>query len=269
MLPDVMNNIWRDAVGFLRTLSRDITAYDLFALTVASMILGHMIAFFYGNEPVLLRIPDRIMLPVFLVSIGFNAGKKPGRVIWVGGAVIFFCHYYLTGVVIFHIPILILIILYTIEPLMRVLLKSKFWFWAGSFLIFLLSYHSLFISDVGTMSLLFAMAGWLNVNRSVVPQDVVKPWHFFVFCYFLYSVFVRFELTFNFTEAVVFQIGSAFVFWLLYDFRRILLNSLRRRPRDVIEKLCHFMGHRSMEIYVVQQIFFIVTYVFYMSLEAS
>lgn len=257
-----MSDVKNIGLSTLRFFQKNLTAYDLFALTVVAMLLGHFVAFLYNNEFVWLRIPDRILLPVFLISAGFNSAKKPSKTMWIAAFGITLLCLSLFGVFRFFAPAVILLTQLFIEPVMTFLTASWIRLWSMSLFLILTCYHAQVLFDFGTMGFIFAMAGWLNVNRGVVSHEVVRPWEFFIFTYVAYSIFVRFELQFDLLQSIVFQVGLAFVMWLLIDFRTLLLNSIRRKPRDYIEKFCFFLGHKSMLIYLLQQpVFMILLYI--------
>lgn len=245
-----------------RFFQKNLTAYDLFALTVVVMLLGHLVAFLYNNEFIWLRVPDRILLPVFLISAGFNSAKKPSKTMWTAAFGITFLCLYLFGVFRLFAPAVILLTQLFIEPFMTFLTFSWIRLWSASIFLILICYHAQVFLDFGTMGIIFAMAGWINVNRGVISHDVVRPWEFFIFTYVAYSIFVRFELQFDLVQSFVFQLGLAFVMWLMIDFRTLLLNSIRRKPKDYLEKLCFYLGHKSMLIYLLQQpVFMILFYI--------
>lgn len=244
----------------LRQLYKNFTAYHLFAITIIAMVFGHAVAFLHGNNPIFLRIPDRILLPVFLISVGFNSGFKPGKVLWTGAVIVSFLGFFLFGVVRLYIPGVILILMFILEPFMRFLVRDKFLFWGVSLFLALLMYHSQYYFEFGTMAVIFAMAGWLNVNRADVSWDVVKPWQYFIFTYLTYMIFVRIELPFSLSQSLFFALALAFVMVMLLDFRTLLLNSFKCKPKSYLDRFFHYIGHRSMLIYFIQQIFFFISF---------
>lgn len=204
------------------------------------------------------------MLPVFLISVGFNSAKRPSKVLWGGAVGISLYCYWLFDVKRLFAPAMILITQMILEPVMNFLVVSRMRLWSAAALLMIVCYRSQIFLEFGTMILIFGMAGWINVNRAIISKDVVKPWEFFVFSYIAYSIFVRYELSFDWTQAVVFQAALAVVMWLMLDFRRLLLNSIRRKPKDALEKLSYFLGHKSMVIYIIQQpVFLGLYYLFY------
>jgi peptidoglycan/LPS O-acetylase OafA/YrhL len=52
-------------------------------------------------------------------------------------------------------------------------------------------------------------------------------------------------------QMLVMIVGGSVVMGILYDFNTLILASLKRRPRDVIGRTCSFLGHKSLEIYLV------------------
>lgn len=243
-----------------RFFQRNLTAYDLFGLTVVVMLLGHFVVFLCNNEYIWLRVPDRILLPVFLISAGFNSAKKPSKTLWFAAVGTTLLCLYLFGAFRLMAPAIILLSQIFIEPLMSFLIVSRIRLWIASAFLFLTCYHAQILFDYGTLGFLFVMAGWISVNKGIIPKNVVKPWQFFVFTYLVYSIFVSYEMRFDLLQTVVFQVGLALVMFLLLDFRTLLLNSIKRKPKDFIEKICFYLGHKSMLIYLLQQPVFMILF---------
>lgn len=248
----LIENILTPTIGKIK---QDITAYDLFALTVSVMLLGHLIAFFYKSY-VWLNIPDRTLLPVFLISIGYNSGHKISKLMWFGALITSLSGFFLFKVVHIYILGTMIGIKLILDKLLSWLITSKKLFWTANFLFATLSTltHALF--EFGTIAVIMATAGWLNKNKHIVPEDIIKPKEYFIFSYITYMVFVNFTSALSTQQLCVLAVGAAFIMWLLYDFKKLLLNSIRRKPKDIIEKFCHFLGHKSLEIYIIQHLIF-------------
>ncbi len=253
--------------GF-RALKQNFTAYDLFALTVVAMLSGHMVAYFYPAteypELLWLRIFDRAMLPVFLVSVGFNAGRRIGMPLLAGAVLTTALGFFLYGVVRIYVLGTIIIVKLILEPLMTVLLRNRDLFWGASFLFAFFVYYSKILCEFGTVALIFAMAGWINFNRASVPRSIVTPRLYFIFSGVVYFIFISLddELPFTLLQRAIFVALLGIVLWLLLEFRSLLMNSLKNRPKNLSGKIRQFLGHKSFEIYVIQHVFFFVLYAY-------
>jgi hypothetical protein len=251
---------FRKLATFFRPLlpiENGVRAYDLFALTVIFMIIGHADSYLGGNN-IWWRVPDRIVIPVFLISIGYNSAQKTNRILLVGAIVMTFSNWLLKGWIRLDILAMIILLRYIIDPVMEWALKSKARFY-GLNLLLLASYPLTNpYGEYGTLSLLMAMAGWINRNRSEVPPDIIKPYQHFIFSYICLLACTAIDPTFRLSVMQFFVIaaGMAWVMYLLYNFRQLLLNSIAARPKDRIEKLCSFIGHKSLEIYMINSLAF-------------
>ncbi len=237
----------------LLPVSGGLRAYDLFALTVAIMIFGHVGEYFaIGNH--WWRVPDRIVVPVFLVSVGYNAGSRLSRFLWGSAVLMTVFNWVLTRK--FYIEVLAVIILsrLVIDPLARWALKSRVRFYAANLLFVALCPLINDYVEYGTLALTLAMAGWVNRNRSEIPAEILRPREFFIFTYLAYLACVEIIFRFSAPQFIVVAGGTAWVMYVLYNFRPLLLNSIQARPRDIIEKFCSFLGHKSLEIYVIHSI---------------
>lgn len=239
----------------LNNLIKNLTAYDLFALTVVIMIFGHIAYYFYPDDNIL-RIPDRIMVPVFLVSIGYNSGRKLTSLLIIGACLMTYMHFLLTEEIHGNVLLTYILVRIILQPIINFSLKSKYHFW-GTYLILLFLAPILEnYTDYGSLSIIMAMAGWINKNRSEVPQEISTPKVFFYAAYFAFLFWVNIFYKFSIPMIIIFALGNAIIFWILYNFKTLLLNSIKRRPKDPIEKICSVLGHKSLEIYLLHMIIF-------------
>jgi hypothetical protein len=253
-------NVRETIIALCRSLSAGkggVRAYDLFALTVATMILGHFSFYFMANE-LWLRVPDRIMAPVFLVSVGYNSGRPFSRMLCGAALLMTFINWAFIHRIYFDILAVIIVLRFIIDPLMTWSLKSRVRFWSMNLILLLLTPVTINNVAFGNLGVIMAIAGWINRNRSEVPASVVKPYKYFVYSYFVFFLYLYLDITFDFSilQFVTVAAGLAWIMYLLYNFRQLLLNSISARPRDAIERLCSFMGHKSLEVYVISSIAF-------------
>lgn len=239
----------------LKPILKNLTAYDLFAVTVVVMIFGHIAYYFYPDN-FILRVPDRIMVPVFLISIGYNAGRKITHLLVGGACVMTYMHFLLTAEIHGDVLVTYLLARIVLNPIISFSLKSKNHFWGVYILLVLLIPILENLTDYGSLSIIMAMAGWINKNRSEVPSNIATPSNFFFATYFAFLFGVYNNFHFSIYLMLLIALGSGLVFWILYNFKILLLNSIKRRPKDPIEKICSMLGHKSLEIYILHMIIF-------------
>jgi hypothetical protein len=235
-------------IDHLKGSYKNITAYDLFAFTVVCMITTHAAQYFLPLQ--FLQLPGRIAAPIFIISVGYNVGHKLSKSIWAAAIFIFVLDTILLGAFRANFLIALILIRLCIEPLMLWALKNKVRFWGLFTLCIILYLPTNIIISHGTLSILLAMAGWMSRNRDTVPKNIVKPQEYFIYAYIVYATCIQFWYEFTVLEFIVFFIGSSYVFFLMYNFRDLIVNSLKRKPRDLIEKINFFLGHKSLQIYV-------------------
>ena len=242
-------------VKYLDSSKKNLTSYDLFAFTVVIMIWGH-VAYYLIPDDNIYRIPDRIMIPVFLISVGYNTGRRFNISLLIGAIILTGMNWLLSGQ--FYVNILgtFIIVRAIINPIMDFSSKSKKAFWVTYFFLILLIPITELYVEYGTMAVIMAMAGWINKNRCEVSDLIIKPSTFFMYTYITFLIYTQFVFNLPLSELFIMSIGTALIFYMLYDFKALLLNSIRRRPKDIIEKFCSFLGHKSLEIYVVHVIVF-------------
>ncbi len=224
------------------------------AITVVCMVFGHFFMFFVPFETGWLRVADRITVPVFLVLIGYNAGRGVGYLIPIGAVLIALSNYFLLNLLFVNILGTIILVRYTIVPFTRWAIQSKERLIATYFILTAFSIFMNVVVEYGSLSYILAMAGWMNKNREEVSPEVAKVGDYFGWALVAYLFFTFTSYDFTVPQMIVIGVGSAFVFWLLYNFKTLLLNSIKRKPRDVISHFCHFLGRKSLEVYVVHVI---------------
>lgn len=241
--------------SLLKLTIKNLTAYDLFALTVVVMIFGHIAYYFYPDNEVL-RVPDRIMVPVFLISIGYNAGRKMTPLFIFGACLMTYMHFLLSNEIHGNVLLTFILVRSILNPIIHFSLRSKNHFWGTYITLLLLAPALENLTDYGSISVIMAMAGWLNKNRSEVHKEITTPAKFFFAAYFSYIFWISIIFHFTFPQMIIIAIGSGFIFWILYNFKTLLLNSIKRRPKNPIEKICSVLGHKSLEIYILHMIIF-------------
>lgn len=181
----------------LKALKKDLTAYDLFALTVAIMILGHT-AYYFMPDETWPRLPDRILICVFLIPIGYNAGRKVGRTLCIGALILFLSDVFLMDT--FYINTLgtIIVVRLIIEPLMTWLIQNNERFWLTQITFAVLGPVSNLLFEYGTTAIVFAAAGWLLKNKVLLEGKKIDLRLFFIFAFATHVITAK--LLFPFSE---------------------------------------------------------------------
>lgn len=223
------------------------------------MVWGHYRIFFLPPNP-WLHIPDRILFPVFMITVGYNTGHKPGKMLWAGAVIIFLIQLIFTGKLYIQILGAIIFVKYITEPLASWLVTDRQLFWIFNFFLAITApIVNLYVCDFGTLTLMMSIAGWMSKNRADLP-DNIKLHHYFIFVFFSYMLFTVLVFQFFGPYLVFMGAGAAITMWMLYDFRQLILNSLRNKPKTVVRKISHFIGHKSMEIYIIHVVAFLLYY---------
>ena len=243
----------------LNKLTASITAYQLFALTVLIMIMGHASYYFFPDIS-WLRIPDRMLAPVFLVCVGFNSGYKLSNFLIVGAILVIGMTHLIMGT--FYVNILgtIVLVRYLIEPMANLMIKNKEFFWIINALLVVLYPITNTYIEYGTVAIIMAMAGWLIRNSEAIDNKVISPQNYFFFAFIIYVLGVQLVFMFSEIQVIVLSLGTAFVMYLLYHMRDLLLNSIRDKSKNLFKRIYKFIGKKSLEVYVIHIILFQIIY---------
>lgn len=246
----------------ISSIRSQLTTYDLFALAVVSMLVGHVQTFFFFDA-LWLRVADRMLVPIFLVAVGYNIGGRIGAGLWIAALAVVIARWQLMGHTLpanFLCTIIVLRLI--IAPVTDFMLKSKAHFWLSNAAFILLIWPTDRVLDYGTLGLMMAVAGRLKKDEFHVPKQIVEVKSYFVFVYLVYVLWITLMSTLSLPQIILIAAGAGVTMCLLYDFRQLILNAIARKPKDVIERICHFLGHKSLEIYAIHVILYSLIAVF-------
>ena len=246
-------------------IESSLTSYDLFAAAIISVLWSHTaIMFSLDFHNGWAHVIDRMLLPVFIVSVGYNARPLDKGLLACAAAILCWRWFLFHGIWphMSFVPMTILVNFAlsraALEPLMDFAVKSKIHFWGvNAALVLLIPWTHSYITEYGTLCLLLMMAGWLARNRAEIPEGLVSPREYFFFVFVIYIAVNQALFVFTLPQLAIAALGTGYVFTLLYNFRPFILNGLKRRPKDAVEKLCAFLGHKSLLIYTAH------TFIFY------
>lgn len=250
----------------MERIEASLTPYDLFAIAVVYMVFAHFSENIFSMH--WLRTGDRILVPIFLISIGYNVGRKVdwkliGCAAVVSGMRWFMFERWMPQLPLGAFSVLVTIVAtrLVIEPLMQFALRSRMHFWGVNIALLALSpWTGEHISAYGTLGIMMAMAGWLARCRHEIPKNIVNADEYFMLVFCCHVALNQLSFGFSALQLACIVLGGGFVFRLLYDMRRLLQTSLRRKPRDSISKICRFVGGNSLEIYTLHMIAYYALY---------
>ena len=244
-------------------IRKKLAFYELYCIAVVAMVVNHFSLAFMPDAdwP---KLISRSLAMVWLVPVGYNAGFPLTKRIWYCAFALIAADM-LLGFAPFPLSFATTFILVRlcIQPVMEFALKSRAHFFFVNVVALALSVPADLVCDYGTQAFLLASAGWTLRNRDETTPVIDVRLHFALVT-LAYLVLQQRIFHFNSAEVAFLVVSCALMAWLLFHLRGLLREDLRRRPTDTIAKMCHFIGHHTMEIYVVHLIIIsmIMKYVF-------
>jgi len=228
-----------------------LTSHELFAAAVAFFLIDHT-GFYFGAGNLWWRI-FRACGFIWFLPAGYNSGQKGGFRIWMGIAILAVTDQQI-GLGLFPLNALatILFIKFTVDAVMHVALRSRTAFWLTNAALMALYPLSDQLMEYGTLALLMGIAGWLLRHQH--DESIRKIIDLRLYFVLVAAVYVVAEqVTFQFsTLQLLFVIAStAWVTAVMYNFKTLLMNSLAQKSPDALSRLCRFIGHKTLEIYVI------------------
>jgi len=249
---------------FLTTLNdialKNVTLTGLFALSVMVMIFGHFVYFFIPYETHL-RIPDRILAPVFLIAVGYNSAHKMSPLLYIGAIILFLLEYFTMGQT--HVTFIgtIVILKLIIEPIGRMMstsIETMIGFSAALIVAYIFTAH---LIEYSTIAIILAFAGWYLKNYKTLDKAPLHPALYFAFAFGVYMWLVQFHFSFTPPLFLLISICCAVTFYYLYNIKTLLLNAIKKKRSNIVAKTISFIGHKSLEIYIFHMFaFYIIAY---------
>ncbi|MCB1651911.1 MAG: hypothetical protein KDI46_07665 [Alphaproteobacteria bacterium] len=237
-------------------LPKDLTSYDLLkSLAVIIMIADHIGLYFYP-EALWWRVIGRTGFPVWFFLVGYARGRDlPPKLL--GGAGLLLLGNISAGMPVFPLSALVTIGLLrvSIDPLMRIFLKSPWFLWGGSALLFVLAIPTGFLTEYGTLAMIMAVFGYIVRHKETLPNKE----HVFMYALLAFLSFIVTQfLTFSFShfQFIIMSIGTAAIVAILYVFGLKTYPELTKTLPAPVTWLLQFGGRRTLEIYVVHLLLF-------------
>jgi len=150
-----------------RELSVALTSYDLLkSLALILMVVDHLGYFFFPEEN-WFRVIGRLSVPIWFFLIGYANTRQVQSVIWVG-AVVVALSAIVSGEFILPVNILLALALARlwIDRIMAGALQSYESFAGMFFLLFFLSFPTMFLFEYGTMAFMFTVLGYMRRHKA-------------------------------------------------------------------------------------------------------
>jgi hypothetical protein len=227
-------------------------SYELYALAVIAFVIDHAGGIFFPDN-LWLRVL-RLFALIWFFPIGYNSAWRSKMGVWYGLAIIT-----LLDAVLYNDPFplsalaTLLVARPLVDPLMNFAMKSPRRFWGVQCMLALLALPTAQYVEYGTMSLIIAIAGWLVRHRGRIPGDIVSLPHYFVYMVALYLAFSQHSFHFNPPQLAFVTVSTGLTALLVYHFDGLIREDLRRRrmPAGRVRRAARFIGHKTLEIYVL------------------
>jgi hypothetical protein len=235
-------------------------SHELYGLAALGFLVDHLGLYLYDDN-LWLRV-TRMFALVWFVPIGYNAGRKADLWMWqaaIGLAVVST----ITGIGPLPLQAISTIVLLrlVIDPLAEVATRDKFRFWVVNAALVALIPVTDAVVEYGTMAGLFALAGWLlkNPDRAAPIVDIRL---YFGLVTALYLLFCATIFPFTALQWVFVIVTTCWTSYMMFHFRDMLLESIRRKNPDIVARACRFIGHNTLQIYTLQLLILQAIYFF-------
>ena len=237
-----------------------IASYELYALAVAAFLIDHVGLYLYDDN-LWFRV-FRMFALVWFIPTGYNAGRKSDLWMW-QAALLLAVVGTITGIGPLPLSAVATIILIrmVIDPLAEIAVRDKFRFWVVNAALVALIPVTDAVTEYGTMAAIIALAGWLLKNRDRAAA-VVDVRFYFAYVTVLYLGFCATIFPFNPAQWAVVIVSTVGTAVLMFRFRDMLLESIRRKNPDIVARACRFIGHNTLQIYTIQLLILQALYFF-------
>ncbi|MBI1214708.1 MAG: hypothetical protein GC185_02690 [Alphaproteobacteria bacterium] len=234
-----------------------ISAYEFYGLAVIAMFIDHVGWLFYP-EVLWLRVLRALVFMWFL-PLGYNAGKPPSARLWWGAIVLAVMQQAAAGNP-FPLTVMatIALVRLLLPPFMEFTTRDRFLFWGGQAALALAIPATNQITQYGTLALMVAAAGWV-LRESEAPRAAAEGSKryvptvpvYFTFVYAVFNAEQQWIFRFDAPQLIFVLVTTAAALALMTRLRRMILNDLSRRSKDIVSRAAQFVGHNTLEIYVL------------------
>lgn len=240
-----------------RKLPAGLTSYDLLkSLALILMFVDHVGYFFFPDES-WFRVIGRLSVPVWFFLIGYANAREVQSVIWIG-AIVVALSAIVSGEYLLPMNILVSLALARlwIDRIVAGALQSYESFAGMFFLLFFLSFPSMFLFEYGTMAFMFTVIGFLRRHKEGLNINRLALFGFVAIASIFYTV-VSGLLIIDLNYAQLwFLLGGMFcLIVLLFNFEaREFTGASKALGRAI--KPFQLMGRHTLFIYVVHLLVF-------------
>ena len=143
-----------------------------------------------------------------------------------------------------------------IDPVMEIAMRSRANFIVAMGILTVLILPSVQVMEYGTAGMMIAAVGWLIRHKGLYDEKVVDLRTFAYYTVTCYLILTQYTFHFNSTQFMTVMFSTVVTMELLFGYKQMILEDLRRKPVDWVSKACRWIGHKSLGIYVVHLVIF-------------
>lgn len=228
---------------------------EIYALGVIAFLIDHTGLYFFTGD-LWLRV-FRLFAIVWFLPCGYNAGWRARWHVWAGLGILMISDV-VAGVAVMPLSALATIIATRIfiDPVMDIAMKSRRNFIATMAVLTALIPPTAEAMEYGTLGLLFAAVGWLIRHKGHYDEKIVDLRTFAYYVVICYLIFTQNVFHFTSTQFMVVMFSTVVTMELHFDYRKMILEDLHRRPTDWVSRTCRWIGHNSLGLYVLHLLVF-------------
>ncbi len=225
-----------------------LAAHELFAIAIVAMLIDH-VGYCFGVS-MWWRV-FRMFALVWFIPLGYIP-RRPTANIYAGAAMLAAADQ-LLGFRTFPLDVLftIIAIKWLIEPLMTFATRNRKNFWLVMLALLVAYPLTNKLCEYGTLALLLAMAGWIMRNEAEIPPGVVNIRIYMAAVTALFIIAEQVTFHFSALQLAFVAVTTGLTAAAMLNLRQMILNDLSRKERDPITDFCQFLGHKTIDIYVV------------------
>ncbi len=246
------------SIGMANPLPKDLTSYDfLKAIAILLMVADHIGYHFYPDET-WWRVFGRLCVPIWFFLIGYAKTREIPKTIWLGAGALVLSSL-IAGQYLFPLNILfgLMVTRYAIDGIASRALRTHETLAGMFFLLFLLSYPSMFVVEYGTMGALFAVLGYITRAGEEVEFKKMPIFLFTAGSILVYAIAQALLLpSLSGVQFTVLLLGTAFICMLLSVFQPVTFPRLTKALTPPGAGLFKLLGRHTLAIYVLHILLF-------------
>lgn len=240
-----------------KVLPAKITSYDLFKCMAVLLMLADHAGYYFFPEENWWRVFGRMCVPIWFFLVGYAKSRDLGLKMWIGAAILVGANF-VVGMSIIPLNILasMLAVRLLIDEVMKGALRDERIFWGVVLTMFFLIIPTMFVVEYGTQGLILSVFGYMVRRRDELNISEKLLNRYFVAAFFMFVVPQFFFFGMTQAQFMVMGMGVMAVMGTLYKFKPAEFPRLTAALPGFVVAAIHFMGRRTMEIYVVHLLLF-------------